>query len=331
MEKELRFYSTFRIGGTAHAVFHLETDEDIRAAHRYALERDKKLVVIGEGSNSIFAEAADAYVVGRMRIRGINAETPGDCTRVTAGGGESWDGLVEWATQRGLSGIEALSWIPGTVGAAPVQNIGAYGSEIADTLVSVRAFDRRTEMLITLSREDCSFAYRDSVFKRNPERYVITHVTLSLRNDAPSIPQYASLPGRFAGTAPTVQDIRSAVIEIRTSKLPDVRDLPNCGSFFKNPVITADRLQKIRRTHPDIPFFEIDTDTVKLYAGWLIEHADYRSCETSAIRFYEKNKLVPTNRGAATFDELERVIACVIQNVSATFGITLEVEPNLYR
>lgn len=331
MDTDLRSYSTFKIGGSAFSICKLKSDEDIVHAHRFATDYNKPLIIIGEGSNSIFGETNGHYVIGHMHIRGITAKSKGDKVLITVGAGESWDGLISQTVDQGLTGIEALSWIPGTVGAAPVQNIGAYGSEIADTLVSVRAFDRTTERFTVLSAQECQFSYRDSIFKQRPHRYVITHITLALTHAAPPIPQYKAVQERFMGTKPIVAQIRSAIIEIRQSKLPDVRALPNCGSFFKNPVVTREQLRAIQKDHPAMPFFEIDTQSVKLYAGWLIEHIDYASCESENIRLYEKNKLVLTNHGGATFQELERVISCLTNTVARTFGVTLEVEPNIYR
>ncbi len=330
MNTDLKTFSTLRIGGKAHKVFEIRSDDDILSAHRYALAHNKRLVIIGEGSNSVFSDTENLFVIGSMKSTGIEAAPHGDTTEVTAAGGESWDALVAWAVERNLSGIEALSWIPGTVGAAPIQNIGAYGSEVADTLLSVRAFDRSTEEFVTLSNKECLFSYRDSIFKRSPERYIITHVTLILSHGPAMIPQYKAVQEYFDGMNPTLAEIRTAIIEIRNRKLPDYRTLPNCGSFFKNPIVTRDVLESIQETFPDIPFFETDTLMIKLYAGWLIEHVDYALAETDNIKFYDKNKLILTNQGSASFTELQHVIFAIQKSVRQKFAVTLEVEPNIF-
>lgn len=330
MNTDLKTFSTLRIGGRAHRVFEIRTDADILSAHEYALGNGKRLVIIGEGSNSVFSDAKDLFVIGSMKSTGIEASSHGDTTEVTAAGGESWDSLVAWAVEKNLSGIEALSWIPGTVGAAPIQNIGAYGSEVANTLLSVRAFDRTTEKFVTLSKDECLFSYRDSIFKRSPDRYVITHITLALSHRPATVPQYKAVQEYFDGKNPTLAEIREAIIEIRNKKLPDYRMLPNCGSFFKNPVVTHDILKSIQVTFPNIPFFETDTMAIKLYAGWLIENVDYMQAETDNVRFYDKNKLVLTNPGGATFAELQGVISSIQESVRQKFTVTLEVEPNIF-
>ncbi len=330
MNTDLKTFSTLRIGGKAHKVFEIRNDADIRSAHEYALRHGKRLVIIGEGSNSVFSDAEDLFVIGSMKSTGIEAISHGNTTEVTAAGGEGWDALVAWTVERNLSGIEALSWIPGTVGAAPIQNIGAYGSEVADTLLSVRAFDRTTEEFVTLSNEACLFSYRDSIFKRNPERYVITHITLTLNHGQATVPQYKAVQEYFDGKNPTLAEIRKAIIEIRNRKLPDYRSLPNCGSFFKNPIVTRDVLKSIQETFPNIPFFETDTMSIKLYAGWLIENVDYAQAETDNVRFYDKNKLILTNQGSASFAELQCVISAIQESVRQKFAVTLEVEPNIF-
>lgn len=331
MNLDLRTYSTFKIGGIAHNVFEINDISDIEKINSYSKDVDKPLLIIGEGSNSIFSDTTDKYILGLMNIKGITSQRESDTSvLVTAQGGESWDDLVAWAVDHSLTGIEALSGIPGTVGASPVQNIGAYGAELADVFVSAYVFDREKNTYTTFTHTDCQFSYRDSIFKKNPRRYIIASITLRLHTTSPKIPEYKAVQDYFKNTEPTLLEIRTAIISIRNAKIPNYKLFPNCGSFFKNPILEKTHLDKILLTHPTIPYFETTDHKIKLYAGWLIEHVDYVSAQNNKVIFNQANKLILVNTGNASYTDLQEVIQNITKLIKESFDITLEPEPNIF-
>lgn len=332
MNLDLRNYSTFNIGGIAHKIFEIKEKEDIEKITSYCEYVDKPLIVIGEGSNSIFADTTDIYVIGLMQISGIEILTQIDTSvYIKSYAGERWDDVVAWSVEHGLSGLEPLSGIPGTAGAAPIQNIGAYGSDISKTFVEAEVFDRKTKSFVTLIHAQCDFGYRDSIFKKEKDRYVIISTTLSLSTLSAQIPQYKDVQDFFISNPnPNTKEIRDAIIEIRNSKIPDYKKVPNCGSFFKNPVITKEHLDRIQKSFPTIPSFELPNVVYKIFAGWLIEHVDYTSAQTGGIVFNETNKLVLLNTGDAAFDDLQKTLSKIKELVRDAYDITLEVEPNIF-
>ncbi|MEY4440669.1 MAG: hypothetical protein RLY49_295 [Candidatus Parcubacteria bacterium] len=333
MNLDLRTYSTFKIGGIAHKVFEIKQIEDIEQINSYAQYINKPLVIIGEGSNSIFADTTDKYIIGLMQVKGINiTEQDGTSVYVKASAGEKWDDVVAWSIEHDLSGLESLSGIPGTAGAAPIQNIGAYGSDISKNFIETEVFDRKEKKFKTLSKEDCKFGYRDSIFKKNKDKYIVLSITLKLSTLPASIPQYKDVQEYFpTNSNPTTKQIRDAIIDIRNSKIPNYKEVPNCGSFFENPIINKDHLLSIQQTFPAIPFFELPNQMFKVFAGWLIEHVDYKSVQTGAIIFNEKNKLILLNIKDASYDDLMSVISGIIEKVEESFGITLKAEPNIFK
>lgn len=332
MDSNLHNYSTFKIGGKAYRILNIRTEDNIISAISYAQKCEKRLIIIGEGSNSIFSDEDDKFVVGHMQLKGIHIkEDTESYTVVRAAAGENWDELVAWSVERGLSGIEALSGIPGTVGAAPIQNIGAYGRELADVLESVTAYKIEDQRFRVLSKYKCEFGYRDSIFKRNPDKYIISEISIKLFKNTPKIPDYDSIKSMFSSKDITCAQLRNAVLEVRAQKLPDYKTIPNCGSFFKNPIMSIEEFTKIQNLHSSIPFFTTDAGEIKLYAGWLIENCDYIQAESEHISFYEKQKLILINKGGATFKELEEVISNITKLVQDVYNIKLEVEPNIFR
>jgi UDP-N-acetylmuramate dehydrogenase len=290
-------------------------------------------VVIGEGSNLIFGDGLLNIIVLKMSIKGIGITGEGtDTMDITAGAGVIWDTLVEHTIDAGLSGLEALSAIPGSVGASPVQNIGAYGCEAGDTIVSVEVFDRTDGRFKIISHAECRFGYRDSLFKREGMgRCIITGVTFRLLKQPPRIPQYPDILQYFrerGQTAPTLSEIRKAITEIRWSKLPDPAFIPNAGSFFKNPFVEQEAAQKIKQEYPDARIFPVDDTRVKMAAGWLIEKAGYKGRSFGKISVYGKNALVLVNNGGATYADLMQVKSEIVNEVRQKFGITLEQEPD---
>ena len=332
MNLDLRTYSTFQIGGVAHKVFILNSIEDIIQADLYSSYMKKPLVIIGEGSNSIFGETTDKYVIGLMSIKGIEIISQiGQDVLIKSYAGESWDNVVNWSVEHGLSGLEALSGIPGTAGAAPIQNIGAYGSDVSFSFVEAEVFDRQDKQIKIFTKEMCQFGYRDSFFKKEKEKYVIVSITLKLSTLPASIPQYKDVQEYFEKIPnPSTKQIREAIIEIRNNKIPNYKKIPNCGSFFENPVITKEHLEIIRNKFPHIPSFELPNGMYKVFAGWLIEHVDYKNVETSSIIFNQTSKLVLLNINHGTFDELQNIIKGISKLVYDEYQIKLKHEPNIF-
>jgi UDP-N-acetylmuramate dehydrogenase len=326
-------HSAFAVGGTAQFGGEIHNTEDIAELVSFAKAQNLPIHICGEGTNTLFSEGAHHVVLGIMKYSGVTimAETD-EYIDVQFAGGESWDACVAWAVARNLSGIEALSSIPGTAGAAPIQNIGAYGAEFKDHCTSVEVYDVATETFQTMSSEQCMFTYRDSIFKQHPGRYIVISITLRLLKSPPTIPQYKDVIAYFSDNpTPTLAEIRDAIITIRAAKLPDYRAIPNVGSYFKNPIISEGALKQLLETHPDIPHTPFDTGGAKLYAGWLIEQAGFKGKTIHDITVYEKNALILTNPHRAPQTALAQAEAEIIGGVHHMFGVTLEREPVLVK
>jgi UDP-N-acetylmuramate dehydrogenase len=329
-DKNLSNYTSFKIKSDAFAVFEIESEDDIWKIHHLAKEERKKLVILGEGTNTIFGKESK-LIVGLIKTKGVRIVHDFEKSSIIeVGAGENWDDFVKWSIDQKYSGLECLSAIPGTVGASPVQNIGAYGQEVKNLLVNVFVFDRQKETFEILGFNECDFSYRNSIFKKEPERFIIYKVSFELKKTPAEMPTYKDLKLYFLGQIkPSARQIRNAVIEIREKKLPNYKVVPNCGSFFQNPIIEITLLQKITEKYPKIQYNKLDENKVKLYSGWLIENINWQKIETKSIKFYEKNKLVLINTGEADFSELEKVIKNIQKEVEKTFGVRLEVEPSL--
>lgn len=327
----LQDFTTFKLPCTARFFAVVTTVEELQEAVQYAKGNSVPLFVLGGGSNTIFQkETIDALVV-KNEIQGITVVDGDDVSKtVRFGAGLPWNDVVAYTVDHDLSGIEAMAKIPGTTGATPIQNVGAYGQEIKDTLVELEALNIETDLLEIFLNEDCDFAYRDSIFKHDAQgKYVITSVTLRLKTTPPGIPhypgvlEYLTLKGI---STPTVKDIADVIGEIRSTKLPDPAQIASVGSFFKNPIVEASVYEKIKKDYPNVKAFAVE-DKYKIPAGWLIDAMGYKGKVVGNLEFYPNNALVVVNRGGATFGELQMLIDDVIHSVEATFGITLEPEP----
>jgi UDP-N-acetylmuramate dehydrogenase len=254
--------TTMKIGGNANYVAHVTSNVELQQLYQNSKRLGQPIYVIGGGSNLIAHDEGFAGVIIHNQIMGIEIleDTPTSAT-IAAGGGEVWDNLVKYTVDLNLQGCEAMSGIPGTVGAAPVQNIGAYGQELADTFVSLEAYDTVNDSFVTLKWDDCGFSYRNSIFRSTAAgRYIITRVTLTLNKKRPEPPFYEALEkyleARQIGTMTvTVQIIREAVLDIRSNKLPDPSRLPNSGSFFKNTIVEKWKADDLLKTYPDMPTY----------------------------------------------------------------------------
>jgi UDP-N-acetylmuramate dehydrogenase len=275
-------------------------------------------------------------LVVRNVLRGIDiVQETDDLVHLKVGAGENWHALVLWAVERGYGGIENLSLIPGTVGAAPIQNIGAYGVEIKDVLVSVEALDLHNDARIChFTNAECQFGYRDSLFKRTGKgRYCITSVTLALSKEPHVLHLgYGDVQKNIEAQGivqPTIADVSRTVIQIRQSKLPDPAVLGNCGSFFKNPEVDRRVLDRIREAHPAAPGYDLPQGRVKIPAGWLIEQCGWKGRRVGATGCYEKQALVLVNYGGATGEAVKALAHTIIESVDERFGVRLEPEVNI--
>ena len=328
----LKNYLTMKLGGPARFMTTATTPEELAAACRNAKQQSVPFFILGGGSNIVARDEGYNGIVIRNRIMGFDIlSDDASGTTIKIGAGENWDEVVGKTVDMGLSGIEAMSAIPGTSGAAPVQNVGAYGQEIADTLVSLEAFDSHEDRFVTLSNADCGFAYRHSIFRgEKTGRYAIINITLRLTKLAPQPPFYAALQtylDQHSITLFTPIVIREAVTAIRSEKLPDPAQTPNTGSFFKNAIIEQWQLDELRKEWPDMPSYDLGDKRVKVPTGWLIEKAGLKGQLLHGMRVHEKNALVLINESAQNYDDLAAARSEIIAKVRDTFRIQIEQEP----
>jgi len=330
-------HTTFKVGGQFRYFVNLNDPKDLPELFSFAKEKNLPVHIIGGGSNMVFPDGVFNYVVAHIQFLGFEIinETE-DYADMKIGAGESWDFVVQSACAVDLSGIEAMSAIPGTCGATPVQNVGAYGQEIKDTLISVEVYDKEDREMKTLSNADCKFAYRDSIFKYNPPagvkgRYIITAITLRLwKNRQVTIPNYPGVKRYFLDNNinnPKLHEIRDAIINIRSNKLPDPKDIPSAGSFFKNTIVSKDKADSLKKDYPDMVLFQVDENHVKVPSGFLIEKAGLKGRNFGTISSYANNAMVLVNNGGATREDVVKVKDEIIKIVFDKFGITLEPEP----
>lgn len=300
--------------------------EDIQEAIAFASMHKLSLLPLGGGTNMVFMGDVDGLVV-RNCLPGIDIQEG----EVTAGAGENWHGMVTQLVESGLYGLENLALIPGSVGAAPIQNIGAYGVELSDHFSHLTAVDVRTGEECTFGSEECAFGYRDSRFKQQPD-YFITAVTLSLTRDDHPVVTYPGIVAWLQAQKLDVscRNVFSAVTAIRREKLPDPSSEPNVGSFFKNPVVDGDTADRLSSRFNDLPVFARADGQVKLSAAWLIDQAGLKGSTSGAFEVSQRHALVIVNRGGGTPGELRALVDLIQDTVRRDFGVALELEPGLY-
>ncbi|MCQ4233290.1 UDP-N-acetylmuramate dehydrogenase [Pseudomonas stutzeri] len=330
--RSLKPFNTFAVEQRARLFAEANDDAEVRQALALAARHDLPLLVLGGGSNLLLTRDVEALVL-RMASRGkrIVAEQDGSVL-VEAEAGEPWHPFVLWTLQQGLAGLENLSLIPGTVGAAPIQNIGAYGVEIGDVLAGITALDCETGALRDFSQAECAFGYRDSLFKRQPGRYVILRVRVRLQRQASLHLEYGPIRQRLAEQgiiAPTALDVSQAVCAIRREKLPDPSELGNAGSFFKNPLVSAELAERLRAAHPGLVAYPQADGQVKLAAGWLIERAGWKGYREGDVGVHRLQALVLVNYGQATGAQLLQLAQRIQSDIASRFGVALEIEPNV--
>jgi UDP-N-acetylmuramate dehydrogenase len=325
----LRSFNTFGVEVRAHAYLRITDVAQLQAVHADAALLAMPRLVLGGGSNLLFTRSPEALVLHMANLGMVITGEDASFVYVCAQAGESWHGFVQWTLTQGLGGLENLSLIPGSVGAAPIQNIGAYGSEMADCFHSLRAYDFSTGEVLTLTREACAFGYRDSIFKHAlRDRAVILDVRFALpKNWQPNL-RYAELAQELAAvSAPTAATISAAVIAIRTRKLPDPKVTGNAGSFFKNPVVTASTREALLLQHPQLVSYVQADGTYKLAAGWLIDQCGWKGRSLGAAGVHDKQALVLVNRGGASGEEILQLAERIRDDVALRFGVGLEIEP----
>lgn len=291
--------------------------------------RSDRLLVLGEGSNVLFTGDFDGIVLA-METRGVQVESDGDSARIAVAAGERWDDFVRWTLGQGYAGLENLILIPGTVGAAPIQNIGAYGCEVAEFVESVEAWDTRERRVVTLDHATCAFAYRDSLFKHEPGRYIVTAVRFVLPRSRPLRTDYAGINEQLARMGvdkPAPFHVAEAVVYLRTSKLPDPSVIGNAGSFFKNPIIDATRADALKREHPGLAVWSQPGGRCKVSAAWMIEAAGFKGIREGDAGISNRHALVLVNHGKATGSQLWALAQQVMLGVREKFGVALEPEP----
>lgn len=327
----LKPYNTFGLPCVAQSLVRIRCEDDVK---RVVNDRELGLArkfILGGGSNLVFTQDIKAVVL-KVEIPGIRLlETRSDAWIVEAGAGETWHNVVSWCLDHDLPGLENMALIPGTVGAAPVQNIGAYGLELKDRFESLDAVDLMTGRTVTFNREQCQFDYRDSIFKRAlAGRSVIT--TVRLRLPRPWVPMlgYAELERKVQETgitAPSARQVFDWIVAVRRAKLPDPAVIGNAGSFFKNPVVTPEQCRDIIQRDPEIVHYPMPDGSFKLAAGWMIDACGWKGKTVGQAGVYEKQALVLVNRGDARGAEVVTLARAIQESVYGRFGIRLEPEP----
>lgn len=324
----LRRHNTFGFDVRARFAVHVRSEDDLVGALTDPRARDLPVVVLGGGSNIVLTGDLDALVL-LMEIPGYRIAAGGDVTLVTAGAGENWHDFVNRTIADGLPGLENLALIPGTVGAAPIQNIGAYGVELCDRFAGLRAYDRRTGAFVELDAARCAFGYRDSLFKREGRhRYIVTAVTFRLPRQWTPALGYAELARELEGVAaPDAARIRDAVVAIRSRKLPDPARIGNAGSFFKNPLVEAGLRDSLLAAHPSLVSYPQADGSYKLAAGWLIDQCGFKGIRDGAVGVYGKQALVLVHHGGGSARDLLALAHRIEDAVQQRFGVRIEPEP----
>lgn len=323
--------TTMRLGGAARWVAEITSRDELLEAIDFAHKKDLPWFVLGGGSNVVASGDYNGVII-LNRITGLEKISENEISATyRIGGGEVWDSVVERLCRENLSGVEAMSFIPGRAGSTPVQNVGAYGQEIADTLIELEAYDTKTGKFVILAHDDCGFSYRNSIFKNPAARHhIIISITLQLKKSQLAPPFYPTLEkylkkNKIIDFSPL--NIRRAVIDVRKSKLPSVDEIASAGSFFKNPIVSRDLANDLLAKFPDAPHWPMSENEVKFSAGWLIDCTGLKGYENYGFQLYPKNALVITNIAHSSAENLAKFKQEIIDKVREKFGITLEQEP----
>lgn len=327
----LQPYNTFGVNVSCRQFVQVSEEDQLPRLFESGL-LTKDFFVLGGGSNVLFTKYYDGLIL-QMSNKGITHFIEGNFIYITAKAGEVWNDFVWYCVSRGFAGVENMALIPGTVGASPIQNIGAYGTELMDIFYSCRAFDTTTGLFTTFNNEDCKFTYRDSIFKSTYKgRFIITSVTYKLHIHHRVNTSYGAINAELQKrgiSSPSIRDVAETVAAIRVEKLPDPSTIGNAGSFFKNPIIEAKQLKELQREYPAIVFYPLEDNRVKLAAGWLIESCGWKGKVDGNVAVWKNQALVITNLGQASGTEIYTVSSKIMNDVYKKFGITLEREVNV--
>jgi len=338
-------YTTFKIGGPARFFCAVTNEDELAHAVTFAQEKGLRLCILGGGSNVLMGDAGFQGLVIKMDIPGINevihqksaveSDTAVQSVELRVGAGVQWDMFVEYAVEHSLYGVENLSAIPGTVGASPVQNIGAYGAEVSRIISKVRAYDIHTHAFVELPQSACQFSYRESLFKKEKGRYVITRVDFVL-SPIPTLDlEYKDVKDYFAmkhqesgaGMSPTLREVRDAIIDIRKNKLPDWNAWGTAGSFFKNPLISVDTFLHLTRMYPELPGYPESDGRIKVSLGWILDKVcNLKGLCKGNVCVYEKQALVLVAKPGATSSEVVELAQDIMHMVKDKTGIDIEGE-----
>ncbi|MFZ1483510.1 MAG: UDP-N-acetylmuramate dehydrogenase [Candidatus Saccharimonadales bacterium] len=330
-------YSTMRLGGIARYLVEVRNRTELKEAYQWAQKQELPIIMIGHGSNVVWRDEGFPGLVMINRITGYDDYNEDALSHyITIGAGENWDSVVARSVASGLTGVEALSLVPGTAGATPIQNVGAYGQEISQTLTSIEAFDATTGQLVNIPAEACGFGYRTSKFQTEYRgRFFITAITLHLMASNPYPPFYSAIEQYFqqhppAGTI-TPQVIRDAVIAIRQAKLPDPEVVANTGSFFANPIVDDGMLTDLRSDNPAMPYWPVEGGGAKIPAAWLIEQVGFKDVHDAetGMATWATQPLVLVNESATSTAQLLTFRNKIIAAVQQKYNITLKQEPEL--
>ena len=329
----LKKFNSFSCDVNASNFTTIHSTEQLIEALDWCNNNKMPFIILGAGSNILFTKQVDALVL-KIEIKGIQkTNETSSAVYLSVGAGENWHNFVSYCVQKSWGGIENLSLIPGTVGAAPIQNIGAYGVEVKETIANVTAYDTLTNQWVTIYNIDCDFGYRTSLFKKEKNRFIICKVDFYLQKQPSLRTAYGAIREVLHQKNiqnPSLVDVSNAIIQIRTQKLPDPKIVGNAGSFFKNPTVSKEVFEQLKLTHVDMMAFPISDLTYKLAAGWLIEHSGFKGYRKGAIGCYEKQALVIVNYGNGTGKEILAFSEEIINAVYQKFGVHLETEVNIY-
>lgn len=328
----LKNYNTFGIEAKAKKFVAVQSIEELQTVLKQ--HQNQPLFILGGGSNMLLTRDIEDLVL-HIDLKGKKILSENDDTVIVeAQAGENWHEFVLWTIDQNFGGLENLSLIPGNVGTTPVQNIGAYGAEIKDTMVLCEVVDRKSQEIKTITNTDCNFGYRESIFKNEAkDQYIITSVQFRLTKSNHQLnTAYGAIETELASkniTQPTLKQVSEAVIAIRKSKLPDPKELGNSGSFFKNPILQKTDFEHIQSLHPEIPFYTVSDTQVKVPAGWLIEHAGFKGKRFGDAGIHKNQALVLVNYGNATGQEILAVAKNIQNTIFQLYGISIETEVNI--
>lgn len=331
LRKNLKNYNTLGFDVSAKYFTAPESCEELSKIFENDSVNNCRTLVLGSGSNILFTEDFDGLVISPSMKDISVKDFSEDFLLLKVGAGINWDYFVEYCCDRGWGGVENLSLIPGNVGASPVQNIGAYGSEAADSIYQVDYYDIEKRIFVTIDNENCNFGYRDSIFKRELKgKVVITYVTFKLSKQPALNISYADVASAMEGISnPTIADVRRIIIDIRKNKLPDTSQVGNCGSFFKNPVVSLSKANQIKCEYPSLKIFPLSNDLAKLPAAWLIENCGFKGIREGNVGVHDKQALVLLAYEGATGTELMELAKKIRAAVFSKFEIDIEPEVNI--